>query len=186
MKLVVTSEQFKQMPYSGTEVSRAKTFGEVIGLLEAYGIKDYDWKKRKATPPFTVSEETLVFPIEFKRGDGSNASVLVRIDVPQIYEEKKIKYSTKTATEYKEACSWRLFWWYMKARLEAAFYGISSLEQEFLYQITDESGSRKLGEVLMPAIREGGLNAMLEDKREAPRRVGESIEVEGEVGGSTL
>jgi hypothetical protein len=179
MKLVLSTEEFRRMPYNGSEVTRAKTFGEIIGLLEAYRIEGYDWKRRKPVPPFKVAEEALEFPLEYKKADGSNINVIVHIDVPQIYEEKKDRYTQKTTQEYKESCSWRLFWWYMKARLEAAFYGISSLEQEFLYQITDESG-RKLGDIIMPAIKEGGITNLLEDKHiDAPRGVDADFKVTG-------
>lgn len=159
MKLVLPVEKYRQMPYYDTDVSKAKTFGEIVGLLEAYGIHDYDWKKRKAVPPFTVADEALEFPLDYKRADGSNASVLVHIDVPQIYKENK-----KGESEYMEKTSWRLFWWFMKARLEAAFYGISSLEREFLYLITDDRGV-KLGDRIMKAIESEGLDkVLLEDK----------------------
>lgn len=162
MKLVLTHDKFNQMPYAETEVTKPKTFGEIVGLLEAYEIHDYDWKKRKAVPPFTVPDEALEFPLDYKRADGTNANVLVHIDVPQIYREKK-----RGEAEYMERTSWRLFWWYMKARLEAAYYGISSLEREFLYQITDQRTGATLGEKVMQTIRDEGLDRMLlEEQRE--------------------
>lgn len=165
MKLILTPEKFKEMPYSGTEVMKSKTFGEIVGLLEAYKIEDYDWKRRKPIPPMTVTDEALEFPLDYTKSDGSKGRLIVHLDVPQIYKETK-----DGKAEYMEKASWRLFWWYIKARLEASFYGISSLEREFLYQITDERGV-KLGERVMQVIKDEGLDRMLlEQKPAEPRR----------------
>ena len=147
-EIVLTPEQYKTLPYKNTSVSRAKTYGEIIGLLETHGIQDYQYIKVKGA-------EVLSFPIKIKRRDVEQGFI-VKLSVPKLYYPiKKGRYGPATLT-YLENESWRIFWWHLKSKLEAIEYGISTELREFMYNITysltDNLGERyevMLGETVL-------------------------------------
>jgi hypothetical protein len=133
-EIVLTDAQY--------EVSRARTYGEIIGLLEAHGITDYQYLKFEG-------REVLSFPITVKRADITQ-KFIVKMSVPRLmYAKRSVgggKYARKTMT-YLEKESWRVFWWYLKSKLNAVEYGISDDLREFMptitYKITDATGREK-------------------------------------------
>lgn len=165
MKLILSQVRFEQMPYSGTDVKKAKTYGEVVGILEEYGIKNYRWTK-------TGGEDILEFPLTYTTSNGEVKNMMVRLEVPQIFKVGRDKREV-----YMEQASWRVFWWYLKARLEAAFYGVSSLEQEFLYQLTNEKTGERLGDMLMDLIKEGGLDKLALEHKPNPKEINADFKV---------
>lgn len=129
-EIFLTDEQYKRLPYKGTEISRAKTYGEIVGLLESHGIKDYQITKFQGTDIFA-------FPLTIKRKD-VEVKFMVKLNVPKLMyplPQGKGKYSPKTMT-YLENVSWRIFWWHLKSKLEAIEFGISDEVKEFMYNIT--------------------------------------------------
>ena len=147
--IYLTDEQYKKLPYKGTVVPRSRTYGEIIGLLEAHNITDYQYLK-------VQGQEMFSFPITVKRHDVEQG-FLIKMEVPKLYYEMTIGrgYHAKKTMKYLENESWRIFWWYLKSKLEAIEFGISDEFKEFLYNITyslpDHQGQRRdilLGEEL--------------------------------------
>ena len=127
-EITLTKEQYARLPYKGTDITRGKTYGEVIGLLEQHGIKDYQFTKFQGT-------DVLAFPLKIKRRD-VELGFMVKLTVPRLMypiyagrgrREKKITYL--------ENESWRIFWWHLKSKLEAIEFGISDEVREFMYNI---------------------------------------------------
>jgi len=152
--IILTDEQYKSLPYKGTSVPRAKTYGEIIGLLESHDIHDYQYLKVKG-------QEILSFPIIVKRRDVEQGFV-VKLSVPKLFypvKKGRSKYAESTLT-YLENESWRIFWWHLKSKLEAIEYGISTELKEFMYDITysltNEHGEKQdvsIGETMFDNIQ---------------------------------
>jgi len=118
-EIYLTREQWAKLPYKNTVISRAKTYGDIIGLLEGHGIKDYRWTRYQG-------QDVLEFPLVVKRGDVERG-FMVRLTVPKLYYNKRLSRAKNAPKKqvYLENVSWRIFWWYLKSKLEAIQYGIS-------------------------------------------------------------
>ena len=127
--IYLTEAQWKRLPYKTTIITKGKTYGEIVGLLETHGIKDYQWTRYQET-------DQLAFPIHIERQDIQQA-FMVKLTVPRLYYPKRVgkgRTSPKKMT-YLENVSWRIFWWHLKSKLEAIEFGISDQVKEFMYNI---------------------------------------------------
>lgn len=128
-EIYLTEAQWKRLPYKTSTIGQGKTYGDIIGLLETHGIHDYQWTRYQGT-------DQLAFPIKIERHD-VNQGFVVKLTVPRLMYNKRQtggKYAKKTMT-YLEKASWRIFWWYLKSKLEAIEFGISDEVREFMYNI---------------------------------------------------
>jgi hypothetical protein len=166
----LTKEQYDRLPYKSTTVTKGRTYGEVIGLLEDYGIEDYRWTKWKGT-------DMLEFPLTVTRND-VEYPFMVKLTVPRLFYPKKAKGdrrrdAPKTNT-YLEKTSWRIFHWYLKSRLEAISYGISDEITEFMYHVNyalPDGTELKLGEAILDNVNNLSKLSQLEDRREVDAEV---------------
>ncbi len=148
-EIYLTDAQWKRLPYKTTIITKGKTYGEIIGLLETHGISDYQWTRYQGI-------DQLAFPIHIEREDVQQA-FMVKLTVPKLYYPKRIgrgRSKPKTMT-YLENVSWRIFWWHLKAKLEAIEFGISDEVKEFMYNInyTLPDGSEvNLGQALIENV----------------------------------
>ncbi len=148
-EIYLTDAQWKRLPYKTTTISRGKTYGKIIKLLETHGISDYQWTRYQGI-------DQLAFPIKIERQDVEQGFV-VKLTVPKLYYPKRIgrgRSKPKTMT-YLENVSWRIFWWHLKAKLEAIEFGISDEVKEFMYNInyTLPDGSEvNLGQALIENV----------------------------------
>lgn len=129
-EIVLTKEQYEKLPYKDTVVTKGKTYGEIVGMLEDHGITDYIWAKLKGT-------DVLAFPLTIQYGD-HDVSFKVKMTVPRLMYMLPVgkgRNAPKKLT-YLENQSWRIFWWYLKSKLEAIEFGISDEIKEFLYNVT--------------------------------------------------
>jgi len=163
-EIYLTKEQWARLPYKNTVITRAKTYGDIIGLLEGHGIKDYRWTRYQG-------HDVLEFPLVVKRGDVERG-FMVRLTVPKLYYTKKMGRAKNAPKKqvYLENVSWRIFWWYLKSKLEAIQFGISDEVKEFLYNITYALPSGQqvtLGEAVLEHMdRLGQLEALPEEEVE--------------------
>ena len=161
-EITLTDEQFNKLPYKTTKISRAKTYGEIIGLLEEHGIKDYQWTRYQDT-------DQLAFPLKIKRID-VEMGFLVKLTVPRLMYPLRVgkgRNAPKQLT-YLESISWRVFWWHLKSKLEAIEFGISDEVKEFMYNIHYSLPNGKevgLGEMVMENVNQLDKLGALEDRR---------------------
>lgn len=159
-EIVLTDEQWRRLPYKGTAIGRAKTYGEIIGLLEGHGIKDYQFTKFQGV-------DILAFPLKIKRKD-MELTFFVKLTVPRLCYNKSIGrgYNAKKTKTYLENESWRIFWWHLKSKLEAIEFGISDEVKEFMYNITyslPDGREVKLGEEIVENANQLSKLSQLED-----------------------
>jgi hypothetical protein len=128
--ITLTTEQYNRLPYKGSEITRGKSYGEIIGLLEQHGITAYQFTKN------LEGVDVLAFPLKIKHRD-REVSFMVKLTVPRLqYPVKRGRgYNAVTTMTYLEKESWRVFWWYLKSKLEAIEFGISDEVREFLPDI---------------------------------------------------
>ena len=161
-EITLTKKQYDSLPYKTTKISKGKTYGEIIGLLETNGIKDYQWTRLKGV-------DELAFPLTIDR-KGVTQQFLVKMAVPKLMypiSKGRGKYAPKTVT-YLEDVSWRIFWWYLKSKLEAIRFGISDEIKEFMYNIhyaLPDGSMRSLGDTLIENAEQLTKIGALEDKR---------------------
>ena len=161
-EIELTKKQYDRLPYKTTTITKGRTYGEIIGMLETHGIKDYQ---------FTKFEDTnqLAFPLTIHR-KGMDQKFLVKLTVPRLMYLKSIGRGRQPKKLiYLENVSWRIFWWHLKSKLEAIEYGISDEIQEFMYNIhySLEDGTEvSLGQTLIDNAENLSKLSALEDKRE--------------------
>jgi len=167
-EVYLTPEQYANLPYKNTKVTRAKTYGDIIGLLESHGIKDYRFTRYQG-------QDVLEFPLEVKRNDMVQ-KFAVRLTVPKLFYTKKMGRAKNAPKKqvYLENVSWRIFWWHLKSKLEAIQYGISDEVKEFMYNITYALPSGEevtLGEAVLDHMEKlTKLEALPEEPKEVEYR----------------
>ena len=171
--IYLTDEQWNRLPYKTTIITRGRTYGEIIGLLETHGIKDYQWTRYQET-------DQLAFPIKIERQDIEQA-FLVKLTVPKLFYPKRHgrgRSAPKTMT-YLENQSWRIFWWHLKSKLEAIEFGISDTVREFMYNINyalPDGSEINLGQQLIDNVENINKLAALPDaKREVVKSTSKEL-----------
>jgi len=150
-------------PYAGTAVPIERTKGQITELLRSYGAVGVQWTDR-----FDTGEVQLQFAVT--REDGG--AIQFRI-TPAAFKEKHSTWnSLKGKHETVEAPDWprsmRLLLAWLKTKLESIAFGLTAVEEEFLAHtvIRDAAGRETtVGELILPAIEEGGGRLMLEPAR---------------------
>lgn len=159
----LSASEFSRLPYRSTRISKGRTKGELMGLLEEYGVRDYQWTT-------LGGEESLAFAMEVELV-GVRRRLLFRFTVPRIFVRKRVaaKGGSGFQEVYMEEASWRLFFWHLKGKLEAVRYGLVSVEAELMANIVHrlpDGSESTLGETVRRAIASDRLDAIaLEDRR---------------------
>ena len=161
-EIELTKEQYNRLPYKTTTITKGKTYGDVIGLLETHGIKDYQFTRFSDT-------DQLAFPLTIQR-KGIDQRFVVKLTVPRLMYLRSVGRGRKEKRLiYLENVSWRIFWWHLKSKLEAIEFGISDEVREFMYNIhysLPDGTEKSLGETLLENAENLTKLHTLEDKRE--------------------
>lgn len=160
--ITLTKKQYESLPYKATPVPKGKTHGEIIGLLELHGIVDYQWTKFQGT-------DILAFPVKFVYKD-MERNFIVKLTVPRLMYPMATRRGrgSPTTLTYLENESWRIFWWFLKSKLEAVEYGISDEFREFMPNITHslpDGSETQLGDLILQNSENLSRLNQLEDKR---------------------
>lgn len=111
-----------EMPYYKTSVSPDKTKGQILALIEKYGIHDYQWT-------YVRGKENLRFVMDAEL-EGQEFKVAVELQIPEIwglYSGQKQKVP--------QAQRYRIFYYSLKSLLEATKFGIIRKEDVFFSYI---------------------------------------------------
>lgn len=111
-----------RVPYSNTTVPIEKTKAKLEKLLKSYGVKKVVWASDD-------NEEVLMFEVlvEVK---GVKHGRAYQIKPPHILLTKR-QYGRLVHTENRNQ-EWRLVFHWVKTKLEAVTWGLSTIEKEFL------------------------------------------------------
>ena len=119
----MSSEKLRiRVPYSNTTVPIEKTKMKLEKLLRNYGVKKVVW----ATDD---NEEVLMFEV-LVQVKGVKLGRAYQIKPPHIFLSKR-QYGRLVQTENRNQ-EWRLVFHWVKTKLEAVMWGLSTIEKEFL------------------------------------------------------
>lgn len=174
-EITLTQEQYDHLPYKGTKLDKDATFGDIVGLLRRHGIKKYF---------MDGDEDEFTFVLTVKSRD-MERQFPVKIIVPHLMVMKKLnprrKHSPETPT-YLENESWRVAWWYLKAKLDAITYGITDDFSEFMpniYHKLEDGREVNLSDIILNAKKLNDF-AQIEDDSEKPAEEPDRKNIEAE------
>lgn len=159
-EIILDYKQFKEMPYNTTDVSVAKTKLDIEKLLTDYEVIEKAWID-------TQTDSALMFTLMVEV-QNTRRKLAFKFSPTMI----RVNYKRKK-NELKTKASWRLFYWYLKSKLEAIKYGLVSIEKELMSNVIisgNLTDNRTVGDTLSDAIAMGKLEKIsqyaLEDRSE--------------------
>jgi hypothetical protein len=170
----------RKPPYASSQTDPEQTQMNINKLLRGYGVSGLQW-----TTLFDQNKVELSFLVEaeingVKKEIGINVTPPVFAAPRRTWNSKSGRYEKVYAPNWAQ--SFRLLYWWLKAKLEAVAYGLTSVEQEFLSQVIvslPTGQQTTIGVALTNTLQQGQL-ALEAKPEEAENRV---IEVEAEQNG---
>ena len=137
----------KRPPYANTTADAEKTRGQIDKLLRAYGIDQFQWTQDKDIITLTMKIETEIGGVKKVLG--------IKVSPPTFAREHRTYNPRSGKNERIYAPNWaqsyRLLYHWLKVKIEAVAYGLTTVEQEFLSQVMvapPGGGTKTIGEVL--------------------------------------
>jgi hypothetical protein len=167
----------KKPPYAATEADPDKSRMQIDKLLREYGVSGVQW-----TTDYDHNRVGLAFMVEAEV-KGVKKQIGIKIEPPIFVAQRRTwnprlgRYERVYAPNWAQ--SFRLLYWWLKAKLEAVAYGLASVEQEFLSQVMVKLPSGEMttmGAALTEPIFTGSL--ALEDKGRDAKGFADSIPAE--------
>ena len=155
----------KRPPYQKTTADPERTEMQINKLLRDYGISKYQWSKDFAHNQIYLN---LIVEAEI---NGVKKEIGIKIE-PPTFAAKRRTWNAQTGRHDivfapNWAQSYRLLYHWLKAKIEAIAYGLTTVEKEFLSQIVIQLPSgqtRTVSELLVDPSRLGKF--ALEQKEE--------------------
>jgi hypothetical protein len=121
----------KRPPYSNTKADADRSRAQIDKLLNAYGINQFQWTQDRDII-------TLAFKVETEI-NGVRKMFAFKVS-PPTFAKQHLNWNPSRGAHDKVyspnwAQSYRLLYYWLKAKLEAVAYGLTSIEQEFLSQV---------------------------------------------------
>jgi hypothetical protein len=146
----------RKPPYGGTSVDPDKSRMQIDKLLRDYGVTGIQWRT-----DYELNQVGLEFSVEAEIS-GVRKKLVIRID-PPTFLAKRRTWDPKAGRNVEIfapnwAQSFRLLFYWLKAKLEAIAYGLTSVEKEFLSQVVTllpGGGTATVGEVAIEAMTKG-------------------------------
>ena len=92
---------------------------------------------------------------------GIQREIMIQVEPPQMFIRKRVPRQGMVKTENKNQ-AYRLLYYWIKSKLEAVMWGLSTIENEFLSHVTVAlpEGSTTVGEIMSSYIAEDKLKAL--------------------------
>lgn len=139
------SKNKNRIPYQGTQVSVEKSKAAIDTLLEKYNVQDVIWASRRG--------EFLVLGFVIEKADrGTHRHIPIRIKLPLLVRHYRDGRSNPDVPQPK--ATYRLLFYFIKAKLEAVESGLETIEESFMPHIVVD-GKRTLKDVYLnqlPAV----------------------------------
>lgn len=120
-----------KLPYYNTTISQEQTKAEMEKLLKDHGIKDIQWTTYKGQTELKFLHRIQIKGVEREIGFVFRPPIIL---IPRRQYDSKFNRYVKVNVPH-DAMSYRLLWWYLKAKLEAVEYGLETVEKEFMSHI---------------------------------------------------
>ena len=140
----------KRPPYEKTSADPSRTEMQINKLLSQYGIQKYAWMKDLAQ-----NQVALTFEVEAEI-EGRKKLLQIKVVPPtfsilrRTWDAEKGSYQKMALPNWAQ--SYRLLFHWLKAKIEAIAYGLTTVEQEFLSQVIialPDGSSSTIGAILM-------------------------------------
>ncbi len=113
-------------PYMDTTVPYERTKAEIEILLKSYGIKNIRWTTLEG------QDDTLEFIIE-AQVEGVKKQLGVAVKPPHIFIKRKLHGKLVESENINQ--EYRLLFHWIKSKIEAVVWGLSTIEKEFLSEV---------------------------------------------------
>lgn len=137
----------KRTPYYDTVVPPERTQAEIAKLLYEYGAEAVRWTTTRA------GQSQIEFVLKMQSTGATQQCITVRVS-PPIF--------AKRDGSHNQAQSMRLLHWWLKSKLEAVYYGLTTAESEFLAEIVGalpDGSSSTIGDLIVPKICAGAIDS---------------------------
>ncbi len=155
-------------PYMDTTVPYERTKAEIEILLKSYGIKNIRWTTLEG------QDDTLEFIIEAEV-QGVKKQLGVAVKPPHIVIKKKLHGKLVDTENINQ--EYRLLFHWIKSKIEAVVWGLSTIEKEFLSEVLMKlpNGQQStVGDVVVNLMSKDTLQSLpfySSRQSEVPRRV---------------
>ena len=155
-------------PYMDTTVPYERTKAEIEILLKSYGIKNIRWTTLEG------QDDTLEFIIE-AQVQGVKKQLGVAVKPPHIILKKKLHGKLVDTENINQ--EYRLLFHWIKSKIEAVVWGLSTIEKEFLSEVLMKlpNGQQStVGDVVVNLMSKDTLQSLPfynSRQSEVPRRV---------------
>jgi len=142
-------------PYANTEVPYEKTKYEIEKLLKSYGVKGIRWTSLEG------QDDMLEFIAEANIR-GVKKQVGIAVKPPHIYIRKRARGKGVINTEDTNQ-EYRLLFHWIKSKIEAVVWGLSTIEKEFLSEVTmklPDGRTTSVGEIVLGLVSEDRLQSL--------------------------
>lgn len=156
----------REAPYKTTTVPWERTKGQIEKLLNDYGVEGTQWTNYKG-------KEDLKFIVNAEV-QGVYRELMIQVEPPQMFIRKRVPRQGMVKMENKNQ-AYRLLYYWIKSKLEAVMWGLSTIEKEFLSQVTVAlpDGTTTVGAIMERYIANDKLAALPAPpkKEETPKMV---------------
>lgn len=143
-------------PYADTPVPYTRTKGEIELLLNTYGVKGVRWTSLQG------QADVLEFIVETEVR-GVKKTIVISVKPPQIFVKKRPHGRGPILTVRNPDQEYRLLFYWIKSKIEAVTWGLSTIEREFLSQITTalpDGRTVSVGDIIEERIAEDKLPSL--------------------------
>jgi hypothetical protein len=154
----MTEKISKNPPYAQTTVPMERTKADIEKLLKGYGVKGIRWTSMQG------QDDVLEFVIDAKI-QGVTREIGIMVKPPHIVVKKRTlgQYGRTLANTENINQEYRLLFHWIKSKVEASVWGLSTIENEFLSQVTislPDGRQSSVGEVVLNLVAENNLKAL--------------------------
>ena len=142
-------------PYIDTTVPYERTKAEIEILLRSYGVKGIRWTSLEG------QDDVLEFIIEAEV-QGVKKQLGIAVKPPHIYIKKRLPGRGIVNTENVNQ-EYRLLFHWIKSKIEAVVWGLSTIEKEFLSEVTlrlPNGQMSTVGEVVIDLMSRNSLQSL--------------------------
>ena len=157
-------------PYMDTEVPYERTKAEIEILLRSYGVKGIRWTSLEG------QDDVLEFIIDAEV-QGVKKQLGIMVKPPHIFVKKKLRGQLVNTENINQ--EYRLLFHWIKSKIEAVVWGLSTIEKEFLNEVRlklPDGRETTVGEVVNDLMGRNTLESLpfFDGQQQQPNRVNES------------
>lgn len=152
----MTNTISKEPPYADTEISWQHTRIDIEGILQKYGAVGIRWTRMQNL------DDLLEFMVMVDV-QGMKKEITVAVSPPHIFRKRRPGGRGPIITTEDKNQEYRLLFHWIKSKLEAVAWGLSSMEHEFLSEISlnlPDGSHITVGQVIVNLIGKNNMRSL--------------------------